>query len=373
MLLTTFDRYLTRQYVFTLAICFISLFGLVVVIDMLENLDEFSSDQPAWNTLLLRLVRYYGLQSCFFLERAGFALMVMSSMVLLLVLQSRRELIGLVAAGIPLMRVLQPVLWCSVGLGLLMVANREVVIPALGYAAYESRRGSDFSEIRVEPVYDYSTRISIDGGRLRLSEQMIEEALFVLPVPSLAAEITLVHARQAVQQPAQGTRPAGWLLRGVEPAYSQLPLTEQGRQVVLPTEHPDELFIVTAVTCDQLYKRHASFTLLATSEILKRIHSPAFGPITVQRMITHVHQRLVDPMLGVLTVWWVLPLMVRKESRGMAWDATVSSLVVGLVFGVQQGCLMLASAQTLPADLAAWLPVFVAAAGVCWSLSYLQT
>ena len=37
----TFDRYLLRNFWHTFAVCFATLFGLVVVIDLFENLDEF--------------------------------------------------------------------------------------------------------------------------------------------------------------------------------------------------------------------------------------------------------------------------------------------------------------------------------------------
>ncbi|HUQ71595.1 MAG TPA: hypothetical protein VM165_18850, partial [Planctomycetaceae bacterium] len=136
--------------------------------------------------------------------------------------------------------------------------------------------------------------------------------------------------------------------------FSELHLTDRGRELVLAGPRPEDLFIVTAVTCDQLYKRNSSFTLLSSQELLRRIHSPAFGLVSVQRLVIHLHSRLVQPLLGVISVLIVLPLMVRRESRGLVVDCTVSGVVLGLMFGLGQGCLLLAQMRMLAPDLAAW-------------------
>ena len=53
------DRYLLRQFVQTFAICFVSLFGLYVVIEVFANLDGFISSGQKAGGLLRFIARYY--------------------------------------------------------------------------------------------------------------------------------------------------------------------------------------------------------------------------------------------------------------------------------------------------------------------------
>jgi lipopolysaccharide export system permease protein len=371
----TFDRYLLRSFWHVFAVCFITLFGLVVVIDLLENLDEFLSQNAQSGPLALawRIFEFYALQSAFFLDRAGPSLAVMAAVIVLILFQRSGELHPLLAAGVPMYRVLLPLVGAAACVSAGLVVNQELVIPRIAYAAYQSRGGSAGGHVRVEPVYDYSTRISIDGRQLRLAERTVEDALFVLPAPGVAAELTILKARRAVHCAARGDRPAGWLLRGVEPRWPDLQLTEMGRQIVQPGPEADEVFIVTAVTCDQLYKRNTSYTLLSTREILRRIRSPAFGQTSVQRMIAHLHVRLTQPLLNVISVLIVLPLMVRRESRGLILDSACTLGALAVLFGITQGCQYLGQIQAVAPDLAAWLPVFLGGTSAAWLSGWMRT
>lgn len=371
----TFDRYLLRSFWHVFGVCFITLFGLVVVIDLLENLDEFLSKNAHASPMELvwRITHFYLLQSAFFLDRAGPSLAVIATVVVLILFQRSGELHPLLAAGIPMYRVLLPLVGATALVSLGLVVNQELVIPRIAYAAYESRGGSDREALHVEPVYDYSTRISIDGRKLHLAERTVEDALFVLPTPGIARDLTIVKARQAVHCAARGDRPAGWLLRGVEPAWHDLRLTERGRYIVQPGPHADEIFVVTAVTCDQLYKRNTSYTLLSTKEILRRIRSPALGRTSVQRMIAHLHARLTQPLMNVISVLIVMPLMVRRESRGLVIDSAMTLGALGTLFGITQASLYLGQMQWLAPDLAAWSPVFLGGTLSAWLAGWIRT
>jgi len=225
----------------------------------------------------------------------------------------------------------------------------------------------------VEPVYDHSTRISINGRRVRLANRTIEDAEFALPAPTIAGDLTILKASQALHQPARNGRPTGWLLKGVEPQWGDLQLTEAGRNVVLPGEKPDELFVVTAVTCDQLYKRNSSYTLLSTRELLRRIHSPAFGLVSVHRLVSHLHARLTQPLINVIAVFVVLPLMVRRESPGLVVDSAICGATMLVLLGIAQACLYAGQMQWAAPDLAAWVPVIVCGTVAAWLSGVIRT
>jgi lipopolysaccharide export system permease protein len=371
----TFDRYLLRSFWHVFAACFVATFGLLVVIDLLENLDEFIARNGGHGTLQLiaNMAEYYLYQSAFYFDRAGPSLTVIAAMVVLILFQRSGELHPLLAAGVPMYRVLLPIGGAAVCVSAVLVLNQELVIPRIAHAAFESRGGSTGAELRVEPVYDHSTRISINGRQLRPALRTIIDAEFALPAPSITGDLTILKAQRAAHYPSKNGRPAGWLLSGVEPQWGDLQLTEAGRDVVLPGQTLDEMFVVTAVTCDQLYKRHSSYTMLSTQELLKRIHSPAFGLVSVHRLVAHLHARLTQPLVNIIAVFVVLPLMVRRESTGLAVDAALCGGTMLVLLGIAQGCLYLGQMQWASPDLAAWAPVFVGGTLAAWLSGVIRT
>jgi len=371
----TFDRYLLRSYTHVFVVSFVALFGLVVIVDLLENLDDFlarNADGTTF-TLLHNIAQFYAYQTLFFLGRAGAILSLLAVVIVLILFQRSGELHPLLAAGLPMYRVLLPLVFAAAGVSGLLMLNQELIIPRIAFAAYKARGGADAAEVRVEPIYDHASRISIDGRRLQLSERTIEQAEFVLPTPTIADDLTILKAARAIHKSAKRGQPAGWLLQDVSPQWSELPLTERGRELVRPGPRPEDVFVVTAVTCDQLYKRNSSFTLLSSQELLRRIHSPAFGLVSAQRLIVHLHSRFVQPLLNVITVLIVLPLMVRRESRGLVVDCAVSGAMLGLVVGLAQGCQFLGQMRFLPPDLAAWLPVICGGTLAAWFSGVIRT
>jgi len=68
-------------------------------------------------------------------------------------------------------RILAPLPVATALVTVLLVANRELVVPHFAYAAMQER-GAKPAGQRVESVYDHSTRISIDGARLELADDL---------------------------------------------------------------------------------------------------------------------------------------------------------------------------------------------------------
>ncbi len=371
----TFDRYLLRSFWHVLGVCVIATFGLVIVIDLLENLDDFLGNNKDRGVLSLiqSIGQYYAYQSIFFFDRAGPTMVIIAVMTVLILFQRSGELHPLLAAGVPMYRVLLPLLGASALVGGVILLNQEYVIPQIAHAAYAARGGGSSDQMRVEPIYDHASRISIDGKRLNLAERAIEQAEFVLPAPSMTNDLTILKAARAVQSPATADRPAGWKLEGVRPQWRELELTEAGLATVLPGTQPDELFVVTAVTCDLLYKRGSSYAFLSSRELLQRIHSPAFGATTAHRLIVHLHLRFLQPLLIVVTIAMMIPLLVRRESLGLVVDVAVSCVALAALFGFGQGCAYLGQTRVFPADAAAWAPVIAGGSLSAWFSGVIRT
>ncbi len=374
----TYDRYLLRSFFYTFAVCFTATFGLVAVIDLFENLDELLRQNGNNGTAsLLRLIlTLNSYRSILFLDRAGPALTVITVMTVLILLQRSGELHPLLAAGIPMYRILRPVIFSAVAINGLLMFNQEFLVPRVAFLEHELSHKNDPSQSSVESLTDHQTRISIDGDKVIVAERTIEKPVFVLPSPSLVNEITILEAETAKYYPAKHGEPAGWLLRNVStPPLSDVSrnLTDEGHKLVWVRRNARDVFVVSAITCDQLFKRSSSFTSLSTPELLDRIRCPAFGLVSVNRLVLYLHSRFLQPLMNVIAVLLTVPLMVRRESPGLVADSSLCGFVLAVVFGLTQGFQSLGASHLLAPELAAWGPVVVGGTLSAWLSGVIRT
>jgi len=373
----TYDRYLLRNFLHTFGVCFIAMYGLFVVIDLFENLDEFLEISGNNSLALLQLiVTLYAYNAIIFLDLAGASLTVVSVMTVLILLQRSGELHPLLAAGIPMYRILRPMIFAAIGVNALIVVNKEILVPQVAFRAHEIRHRNDLSQSEVESLTDHSTRISIDGDTVQVADRTIDKPVFVLPSPSLVNELTRVEAPTAKFYPKKGNRPAGWLLLNVStPSLEALSriLTDRGHELIRPVPGTTNVFVVSAVTCDQLFKRSSSYTNLSTFQILDRIRCPAFGLVSVHRLVLYVHSRFLQPVMNVIAVLITIPLMVRRESPGLAADSSLCCFLLAVVFGITQVFQSLGASYAITPELAAWGPVVIGGALSAWLSGVIRT
>lgn len=371
-MLTVFDRYLTRRYIEVFLILFASTFGLYVVIDGFTNVDAFQENAESAADAAKAMGTYYAYQASPFFNMVGPILAVISVMVVFGLLVKNSELQPVLAAGIPTFRLLRPFLIGAIGVNCMMIANQEILLPRIAHHLTMGR-GKEENHQKVEPTFDHSTHIQIDGTELVMDKHQILQASFVLPVPSIASELTTIHAEEARYLEQDGDRPAGWHLINAKPTFAELELTGAGQQWVLPLDDPHDIFIATVVNVDQLTRRSRSFTMISTTDLLRRIRNPAFGTITVRSQLIHLHTRLTAPLGNILCVFVAVPLIVRRESVSLITNMAVCTGVLGVIYGLTQAARYLAATNMVPIDFCAWLPVIVIGAIGAWVSGLVQT
>ena len=374
----TYDRYLLRSFLHTFTICVVASFGLVVVIDLFENLDELF--QLNGNNGLLSLFELIatlnGYRSILFLDRAGPTLTVISVVTVLIFLQRSGELHPLLAAGIPMYRILRPVILASIAVSGILTLNQEFLVPRVAFLEHELWHRNNPAQTSVESMIDHSTRISIDGERVNVPERTIEKPIFVLPAPTLVGYIVILEAESAQFLPAKRGQPSGWMLRNITtPPLADIShsLTERGHELVRVQKNARDVFVVSAIPCDQLLKRSSSFTALSTSELLARISCPAFGTLSVHRLVLYLHSRFMQPLMNIIAVLLTIPLMVRRESPGLVADTSLCGFVLAVTFGVIQGFQSLGAIEAIPPELAAWAPVVIGGSFSAWLSGVIRT
>ena len=372
-MLTTFDRYLLKRYLSVFAILFVCTFGLFVVIDGFTNVDAFQETAGGTLDVFLAMAGYYTFQASAFFDLIAPILAVMSATVVFALLMKHAEIHPVLAAGVPLYRLLVPVILGAIAVNALAFANQELIVPRIAHRIQAARGQSAAEGHAVDPVYDYDSRIRIDGHELYLSERRIHQANFVLPVPEIVQDLTTLKSRQATYYDATPERPAGWLLEDVTPRYADLSLTDAGRSRVLPSEDAADVFVATAVSFDQLHNRNRSQQFASTPELVRRVRNPAYGVASLRGTTLQVHTRLVAPLANVLSVLIAVPLVVRRESRSLVVNLALCTGVLIVVYAAAQACLYLGRANLIPTDLAAWAPAILAGTLAAWLSGSAQT
>ena len=375
---TTFDRFLVRRFLHTFGVLFVTFYGLYCVIDGFTNADDFTSGDPGLPVILGRMLSYYGWQSALVFDLTGPVLLVCTVMVSLALMVKAGELAPMLAAGVPTYRLALPLLIGTGTVTALVVANQEVLLPAIADRLGAPRGGvADADFPAVQPVEDFSTGVCVFGGRLNLGRRWVEEAEFTLPVPGVVTELETLTAGRAVFHtdavlPGFDGPVAGWALSDVNVPYEDLPLAKvpAGRlPVVCPVTRSNpatgeagatsELFVRTDIDFDQLHDEARAAQVCGTPELVRRIRNPAYSGNVRHAFTVKLHERFRQPLLNLLATLVAVPLVIRREARSLIVSLAGCAGVMGALLGSMQGGRLAGSVGLLDPDLAAWLPVIL--------------
>jgi|TARA_R110002124_G_scaffold67070_3_gene182358 lipopolysaccharide export system permease protein len=383
---TTFDRYLLKRYFHVFVIGFIATYGLYVVFDGFTNIDGFQAgaekvssndlnglevEQNASTSLLWIMLEFYFYQSSLFFDMISPILSVLAGVVVFSLMVRHGELNPVLSAGIPTYRLAIPLAMATIIVNCVMCLNQEVIIPSIADKLQAERGDMASSAQFVEPVYDFSTRIMINGQEVFLTEQKMKNAEFVLSKPMVHDFVTVKSDTAIYQTPTQ-TRPGGWLLKQATPSYQELEIAEFAREIIQPGPEPNEIFIVTDVGCDQLCNRNFS-SLISTSDLIARINNPSFSDLSIRKQKLDLHSRLTRPIMNLIAVLISIPFVLRKESRSLILNIAICACVMGGLFGISQCFLYMGSTKLISPDQAAWFPVITNGTLAAWFTNRVQT
>ncbi len=363
--MTVIDRYLVQIYLKVLLVSFASLVGLFVVIDGFNNLDEFLS---YGNSRVLDTIQvmgaYYAPRALQLFDKISGLLAMLAATFVLTSIARTNELTALMAAGIGPARVIRPLLAASIFVALLAAANREVGLPKVRDAL--SKNAQDWlgdTGRKCTPKYDRSD-ILISGQSTFANQKRLASPLFKLP-PELSAWGRQIEADNAHYLPAEGSRPAGYLLHGVkQPAnLGQLPSRDLADEPVLfspsdtPWLKPDECFVASTVTFEQLSIGSAWRQNLSSVELASGLREQTIEP--GPDVYLTLHSRFVRPLLDMSLVLLGIPLVLRRETRNIFMAAVMGLGLVVALWAVMLTSDALGRNYLISAVLAAWLPLLV--------------
>lgn len=369
---TTIDRYLLGRFWHVFGIGFVATVGLFVVFDSFTNIEDFRA-RPGGPSVLALMARYYSYQSLLLFELVGPILTVIATMVVFAMLQKNRELNPILAAGVPTMRLVVPLLIGAMTVNGLLMLNQEVLVPSI---ADELLMPIGSSAADAQQVYvrrDFSSHIEISGEGLIMAEHKLLRPEFLLPAPEVNSEITILKAEFAIYHRKTQQHPAGWHLTGVTPAFQELRLTSAGQKVVLPRDEPSEVFIVTEVSSDQLSGSSSSYRYQSSWEIVEGLRNPSFSLLTARSQVLHLHERMTRPLGNLLAVCLAVPLVVRRESFSIITNLAFCVGTMLCLMVVAHTCNYFGRVNWMSLDLATWLPIIISGGLVAWCWDRVQT
>ncbi len=369
---TTIDRYLLGRFWHVFGIGYIATVGLFVVFDSFTNIEAFHS-RSGGTSVLVRMVQYYSYQSLLLFELVGPILTVIATMVVFALLQKNRELNPILAAGVPTMRLVVPMLIGAMTVNGLLMLNQELLLPSVAEELLKPIGSSATDAQRVSVRRDFSSHIEISGEGLIVAEHKLVRPEFLLPAPEVNSEITIVKAEHAVYHRKTAQQPAGWLLTGVTPPFQELRLTSAGQKIVLPRDEPEEVFIVTDVDSNQLSGSMSSYRYKSSWDLVEGLRNPSFSLLTARSHVLHLHERLTRPLGNLLVVCLTVPLVVRRESFSIITNLARCVGIMLCLLVVAHTCNYLGRVHWMSLDLAAWMPIIISGGMVAWCWDRVQT
>ncbi len=371
------DRYVLRQFLWLFVICFVSLVGLYVVIDVFTNLDVFLLYADKKGAVVPEMARFYGYRVLFLYDRLQAVVVLIAAMFTVAALQRHNEMVALVAAGIPHRRVVLPMIVAGVFFSGAAVLNRELLLPQFKTELVKTPNDLvQDTPWQIKPRYDHRTGILLRGSGISLEGRVLEKPDFLLP-PGLDRHGRQLQGQKARWLAANHQHPSGYLIQGVSqpPDLVRQPslLGPEGEVLIYTPRDAswlkeDEVFVVSGVEPEQLLGG-SILQFESTARLLRTLKNPSldFG---ADLRVT-IHARVVQPLVDLTLLFLGLPLVLGRYQRNLFLAGGLALAVVAGFSLTILGAQYLGRALYLDPTTAAWLPLLIfvpvaAAMGDVW-------
>lgn len=365
--MTRIDRYILFLYFRILIICFCSIVGLLVIVDVFTNLEEFIESGKQQGSVVKVLVDYFGPKTLSLFEYISGLLAMMAMMFVISWLYRTNELTALLAAGVTKRRVVRPLVVASTIIILAAVLVREIGVPQ--FQEKLDRKPQDLTGQRplaVQTAFDQKLGARFYGQSLLVAKRQILKPSIRLSKSSLVSAIgRRLEAETATHLPATNEHAAGYLLLGVTvPAdIDSIPsvASSEGQSELLT--HRDHAWI-EAGGC--FFASDLDFELLrgynkryaSTLELVSFLRASPM--MRGDDLRVSIHSRILRPLIDWTVVLLGIPIVLSRPDRNMFWVAGVCLLLVAGFTALVLGLSTVAGTGYLMSPfLAAWLPIVI--------------
>lgn len=382
------DRYIVRTFVYSLAIVLVALMGLVLILDVFFNVNDFmgtgTAAQPSgfW-TIFGNMMNYYFYKAFDYFRLLAAPSLLVAAAASLVRLNRSRELTGIKAAGVSLYRVMWPMILVALVVDAFCIFNQEYIIPRIspqlsrdrGDLQVQKRFPVDFvrdehNNILYAPLYDPQTETMFAEPRIvpgTTDVQFMARVRIFLRDSKYKARGT-IEAERAVWNAEK----SGWELEG----GMRLPPIEESAILDRPPTGPEGdpyPFYQTNIGPREIERHRASdfHRYMSYGELKILATDPMRG--NRRQLQVAMHQHVTQPILNLLVLLLGLPFVAGREERNYF-------VSIGIALGLFVGVFILSFASTAFGNaghisplLAAWFPIFVVLPASILSMESLRT
>ena len=368
--MTRIDRYLLFLYVRILVICFASLTGLIIVVQVFSNLDEFMRFAEKRGVGLAEvLFSYYGPFAVATFERLSGLFALLALLFVVAWLYRTNEFTALMAAGVTKWRVIRPLLIASACVIFGASALREFVIPT-----FQDRLDSNPQDLSgevarpVKPADDARAGVLITGQHLLpMLEQIVNPAIRLSRTDMQEAYGRQITGSIAEYRIGSEGRPNGFLLRGITRPKNIDSLNStyavDGGALLLTRKDTDWLepgtcFLVSDVEYESLRGGTGWKQFASTAELISHSRMGTRGKDN--DLQTQIHQRLLRPFIDWTLLLLAIPVLMARADRHVFMVAGSCLLLVSGFSGFVMGLAWIGSSGYLLDPInAVWLPLVI--------------
>lgn len=368
--MTRIDRYLLFLYFRVLLICYTSLTGLLIVVQVFSSLDEFARSAQKENTSLLAvLVDFFVPNAVATFERLSGLFALLALLFVIAWLYRTNEFTALMAAGVTKLRVIRPLLFASAFVIFGASALRELVIPA--FQEKLDRSPQDLTgEVRraVRPNPDDRAGVLITGTNLlTIPRQIVAPFLQVQGGPLFDSFGKQIRGELASYQDGKDGRPTGYLIRQVSQPKNIDSIGSvyalDGGPILLTRKdtdwiEPGACMLVSNVPFEKMRGGAGWKQFVSTREMITHLRMGTGGAYNDLR--TQIHQRILRPFADWTLLLLAIPVLLGRADRHVFVVAGSCLLLVAGFSGIVMGLAWIAASSTLldPVD-ASWLPLLI--------------
>ncbi|AMV35150.1 putative permease YjgP/YjgQ family protein [Pirellula sp. SH-Sr6A] len=370
--MTQIDRYVLFLYGRVFVVCFLTLSGLLIVVQLFTNVDEFVMFGKAQGGFARGLLAYFGPQMISLFDRLCGLITLLATMFVFAWLSRTNELTAILAAGVSKGRIATPLILASLLMIGFAAILRETAIPR--FSEILSKTPPELTGETIEPLKpaeDHDRGILVVGRHTIPAKRLIINPAFKFTGPPSAVTRQIL-GEQAEYVASNDKHPSGYLIRNFQSAepISGLPSVRKDDRVYLylpsdtPWLAPTECFVPSDLEFDLLLGGGAK-QFASTAELVWRVkNQSAFFGADMQVM---VHSRFLQPFLDFTQLLIGIPLILSTRNRNLV--SMIASCVVSyaIFFGLSIGIRTLGANGTLltPAA-AAWTPLLIFAP-IAWT------
>ena len=365
---TKIDRYILVLFLRTALICFCSIAGIFVVFHAFSHMEDLLRQGQHQGSLITVFIRCYGPYMLLLFDMTGAIITLMAFLFTVGWLRRTGELTAILSAGISHGRIFQPIVYASLTIILVQLANRELLLPNYRDSlSFKAKKVFADGEEPISLQKDYMNQVSLDGDGLDVKTNLIHRPNFRLDgdYPGFG-EILVADTAQWLE--ADTKHDAGYLLNDVEfpVAIDELESVGLEDRVILftPKDFPwlqkGQCFFATAVHPELLRDNKEAKSRASVAALISRMRNPAiFNPPSLEVML---HERMVRVPLDFGLILLGLPIVINRHGRALFFMVGVAMFTVLGFFVVKTiGTTLGSNGIWLSPSMAAWLPLIVVA------------